>query len=211
MILSLIHLPTENHVAQFQEFNELCRQRYSLYISQPFQAVDPRTYYTVIKPFNAGGIPFLMLDQFIHMRRANIRAAFVHDMVNFSEDGSVRLDVNGPGYDAASRLITSIPAKTPGLKFAGFGQRIDIALNALSALYLHMLSTFTKVEAETLQHLRDLQFSKFNDPIVSRTYGLQKVVAENLGKSPVAIHKSLRSSQYQSIADTAQAMRELIA
>ena len=210
MILTLLSFDEENNTKAFEEFQSICRQRYALLLSQPFQRVGDNAYYTAMKPFNAIACPYLAIDLHVAMRRSNARVVFVHDMLDFAVDGQARIDLEGPGFDAARRMLAAIPDSKASMQFRGFGQRIDIALNALSLLYIDMLATLTKVETEVFHHLRDLQFQQFSDPTVTRTYGLQKVVAQRLDKSPVAIHKSLRSSRYQHIADTAQAMRAII-
>ncbi len=211
MILSILTFDAEKTGDAFEQFQKMCRQRYSLFLSHPFQTLEGPVWYSSMKPFNAVACPYLMFDAMLALRAGKPRMVFVHDMLEYGTDGKVRIDVDGPGFETALRMVDSLPMGQASMAYRGFGQRIDIALNALSVLYLEMLSTLTKVETGVLREIRSLQFDQYADPTITRTYGLQKVAAEHLGKSPVAIHKSLRSCKYELMADTAKAMRALIA
>jgi hypothetical protein len=211
MILCILSFEADKVGEEFESFQKLCRQRYPLFLSHPFQALEGQIWYTVLKPFNAVVCPYLMMDVMLALRAGKPRMVFVHDMLEYGADGKVKIDVAGPGFETAMRMVDSLPSGQSSMVFRGFGQRIDIAMNALSVLYLEMLGTLTKVETGVLREVRNLQFEQYADPTISRTYGLQKVAAEHLGKSPVAIHKSLRSCKFELMADTAKAMRAIIA
>ena len=107
-------------------------------------------------------------------------------------------------------LSDSLPTTQARMTFKGFGNRIDIGLNALGLLYMEILTSLTKVEANVLTLLRELQYEKYQDPLEVRTFGLQKRVAAKLGKSPVAVHKSLRSAKYPLLAETAVSMKNMM-
>jgi len=211
MILTILSFDADKVRNEFDEFQKQCRQRYSLFLGHPFQVLEHELWYTVLKPFNAVVCPYLMMDAMLALRAGKPRIVFVHDMLEYGTDGKVRIDVTGPGFETAQRMIDNLTPGQPAMQFRGFGQRIDIAMNALSVLYLEMLGTLTKVETGVMREIRSLQFAQYSDPTITRTYGLQKVAAERLGKSPVAIHKSLRSCKYELMSDTAKAMRAIIA
>lgn len=212
MILATIQ-PAETTVETEQEaFLALTKERYGPYLQTGFEPMgEPKAFVSLLKPVNASVCPYLVLDYFIHNRRQPASIAFVHDISTFGMSGGLAPahDVR-PDFELALRVAQSQDAKKPTLQFKGFGHRMDIAFNALALLYVDILGSLTRVEAEVLSHLRELQFSRENSPSVLRTYGLQKVIAKRLDKSPVAIHKSLRSSKFQLLSDTANAMNQMI-
>ncbi len=209
MILALFRLDSPRQVKRMQPFIDLLQDRYGEVLLHPLNQLDPLTWHTALKPFHSGYFPFIALDMMIELRGLPAQMIFAHDLLKFGRPGEV-LELDAPTLEEVQRLLGTLPAESAQLEFKGFGPRIDIALNIISTLYIDILGHLTKVEAEVLQHLRSLQYEKFEDPSNVRTFGLQKRVAALLDKSPVAVHKSLRSAKYELLADTATAMKNLI-
>ncbi len=211
MILSILKFQTPRTPPSFQPFADLCAERYTPYLSQPFGHFGPESWYSAVKPYHSGIFPFLAMDLMILYRGCNCNLFFGHDLLPYSADENHPTQMDESVMTQVNTIVSSISKGTSAMQFRGYGNRIDIGLNALSTLYMEILSSLTKVECGVLSHIRQLQFEKFQDPMETKTFGLQKVVAEKLNKSPVAVHKSLRSAKYNLLAETATAMKQLMA
>lgn len=210
MILTLIKLDSTKHLKSFDVFAKLAAERYSEYLSTDLVPYDNRSWYTAVKPYHAGIFPFFSLDMLIQCRGLPCKFFFGHDLLTFGNSVGAVLNIDAPLRAEIDRILKDFPMGGATMRFRGFGNRIDIGLNALSNHYCDILGTLTKVESEVLGRLRALQFQKHGTPMNVRTFGLQKKVAGELGKSPVAIHKSLRSAKYGLVADTARAMKGMM-
>jgi len=210
MILTLITLDSPKHVSSFDEFLGLTEQRYSSYLSQPLTPFKSGTWYTAVKPYHSGIFPFLAFDMMVMFRALPCQFFFGHDLLTFGSAEAGEIQVDDGLLAQFEEVLRQHPSGSSHMHFQGFGSRIDIGLNALSRLYVDNLTSLTRVESEVLTHLRTLQFDKYGDPMNLRTFGLQKQVAERLDKSPVAIHKSLRSAKFALLAETATAMKEMM-
>jgi len=209
MILALLTLETDSPPSGVVTFQQILEKRYAAYLHTPMTPFENQNFYLAVKPYHAGIFPFMVLDLMIHARALPCHWLFAHDILPYStSEGQVFIDdvVGKQLQDLSETLTTTEPMMT----FKGFGNRIDIGLNALSLLYIEILSSLTKVEAGVLSVLRELQFEKYKDPLNVRTFGLQKQVATRLDKSPVAIHKSMRSAKYMLLADTATSMKNMM-
>lgn len=208
MIFVLFTLDQGKNKKALDRFQSVSAQRYADRLSQPFERLDERRIFTSIKPFHAGILPYLLLDFSVQARAVACQTIFANDVLDFSLPQQQTLSA-----EDALRLLADLEVTPNGLltsSFRGFGPRIDLALNTIARLYLECLFTLTRVEAEVIETLRTLQYERYQDPIQARSFGLQKVAAERLGKSPVAIHKSLKSSRFELISDTAKAMQSII-
>jgi hypothetical protein len=210
MILVAIRLNNPKHLKQFNPYLTLLEERYQPFFGQAVAEMDSGHWVTSVKPFHAGVFPYLCLDAMIHTGQADCNLCFANDILDFSLNQEV-----SPG-DLGRLLHQNSAANGPKSKkacshYQGFGRRIDLALNAISRLVFDSLHSLTKVEADVLRELRRLQFHHYKDPCITRTYGLQKHVADKLGKSPVAVHKSLKSSKYELLSESANTMRTILA
>ncbi len=210
MILVAITLENSKHLKQFLPYLSVLNERYLPFLGQAVTEIEPGKWVSSVKPFHAGIFPYLCLDAMIYTGQAHTKLYFANDILDFSIDQDV-------SESDLSRLIQQHPANI-NLKsqkacshYQGFGRRIDMALNAISCLVFDSLHSLTNVETSVLRELRRLQFEHYKDPCITRTYGLQKQVAETLGKSPVAVHKSLKSSKYELVADSANTMKSILA
>jgi hypothetical protein len=210
MILALLTLDSPKHVKAFDAFLDLIHKRYASFLSQPLEPVGNHTRFSAVKPYHSEAFPFLALDMLVHFRNQPCQLFFGHDMLTLNGSESVRVLPGGALSESVASVLKDSPKGQPCLRFQGFGPRIDLALNALATLYVDLLSSLTKVEAEVIEQLRTLQYEKYNCPISVKTFGLQKQVAAKLGKSPVAIHKSLRSAKFDLVSDTASAMKQIM-
>lgn len=210
MILTLITLKSPQQVSSMRPFEEVAVSRYHRYLSQEFTAYAPGVWYTGVKPYHSGIFPFLVMDLHILLRGIPCNVFFGHDLLPYNAVEHERIQLTETLEQEIERIRHKIPSTKSHMRFQGFGNRVDIGLNALSTLYVDMLSSLTRVECDVLTHLRRFQFDLYNDPAATRTFGLQKKVADTLEKSPVAIHHSLRSSKYLLLAETATAMKEMM-
>jgi hypothetical protein len=210
MILTLITIESPKKAKHFSKFENLAQSRYATYLSQEFASYDSTSWYTAVKPYHSGLFPFLVLDALIHFRGTPCHFFFGHDLLPFGSMTREELELDETVKHELESIVNRAPSPKSLMEFHGFGTRIDIGLNALGVLYMDILDSLTKVEADVLSTLRTLQFEKYADPMNVKTFGLQKRVAEMLGKSPVAVHKSLRSAKYPLLADTATAMKEMM-
>ncbi|MDA3873637.1 MAG: hypothetical protein PF795_06725 [Kiritimatiellae bacterium] len=210
MILTLITLKSPQQASSLAPFEEVARSRYHRYLSQEFTVYAPGVWYTAVKPYHSGIFPFLVMDLHILLRGITCNVFFGHDLLPYNAVEHERILLTGPLTQEIERIRHKTPATKSHMRFQGFGNRVDIGLNALSTLYVDMLSSLTRVECDVLTHLREYQYTLYNDPTSIRTFGLQKKVADTLDKSPVALHHSLRSSKYLLLAETATAMKEMM-
>lgn len=210
MILSILTFQSEQPSAHFQPFAELCAERYGDFLSQPFQPFGSESRYSAVKPYHSGIFPFLAMDLMIMNRGVNCQLFFGHDLLPYSAEDQQRVYIDEQVQEKIKLIIATFPKDRAAMRFQGYGNRIDIGLNALSTLYMDLLSSLTQVECGVLKLIRQLQFERFGDPAETKTFGLQKLVAQRLGKSPVAIHKSLRSAKFTLLAETATAMKEMM-
>jgi len=210
MILSLITLQPTRHSASFASFADICAERYSPYLHQPFRSFSTGGWYSAFKPFHSGVFPFLALDLMIMFRGCTANLFFGHDLLPYSIGDEQPLYLNENIQSQINTIVKELPKKNSGMLYRGYGNRIDIGLNALATLYMEILGSLTEVESGVLRHIRELQFERYQDPTKTKTFGLQKVVAQRLHKSPVAVHKSLRSAKYTLLADTANAMKNMM-
>ncbi|MDF3128786.1 hypothetical protein P0Y35_06225 [Kiritimatiellaeota bacterium B1221] len=211
MILSILTFQTPRTPPSFQPFADLCNERYAPYLSQPFSNFGPESWYSAVKPYHSGIFPFLAMDLMILYRGCTSNLFFGHDLLPYSSDENHPAQMDDSVMNQVNAIVSSISKGTSTMQFRGYGNRIDIGLNALSTLYMEILSSLTQVECGVLSYIRQLQFEKYQDPMETKTFGLQKLVAEKLNKSPVAVHKSLRSAKYNLLAETATAMKQLMA
>lgn len=210
MILTLITLKSPQQAPAMAPFQDIARKRYRRYLSQEFTEYAPGVWYTGVKPYHSNIFPFLVMDLHILLRGVTCNVFFGHDLLPYNTVEHERIQLNEPLEQKIEAIRHKIPQSKSHIRFQGFGNRVDIGLNALSTLYVEMLSTLTQVECDVLTQLRDFQYLQYEDPTVTRTFGLQKKVADKLSKSPVAIHHSLRSSKYLLMAETATAMKEMM-
>lgn len=210
MIFTLITLKSPQQDSAMQPFTEMARNRYQRYLSQDFSMYSPGVWYTAVKPYHSGIFPFLTMDLHILLRGVSCNLFFGHDLLPYNAVEHEQIQITESLQNEIERIRHSHSHHKSHLYFQGFGNRVDIGLNALATLYMEMLSTLTRVEANVLHHLREFQYLQYQDPTVTRTFGLQKKVADKLNKSPVAIHHSLRSAKYPLLAETAVAMKEMM-
>lgn len=210
MILALLKLDSPTPPPGLKTFRDLLLQRYSAYVHQPFTPFENQNWYLAVKPYHAGIFPFMVLDLMTQARGLHGHWLFAHDVLPYSMTGSGEMFLDDSVTQQLHEFTESLSTTEPQMTFKGFGNRIDIGLNALSLLYMEILGSLTKVESGVLTLLRTLQYEKYKDPLEVRTFGLQKHVATRLGKSPVAIHKSLRSAKYHLLAETATSMKNMI-
>ncbi|MEX2607312.1 MAG: hypothetical protein WD708_08205 [Kiritimatiellia bacterium] len=210
MILTLIILKSPQQVSAMKPFEEMARSRYHPYLSQEFTVYAPGVWFTAVKPYHSGIFPFLALDLHILLRGVSCNVFFGHDLLPYNAVDHERILLSESLEQEIKRIRRQLPHTKSHLRFQGFGNRVDIGLNALSTLYMELLSSLTRVECDVLTHLRNFQHLQFKDPTVTKTFGLQKKVADALNKSPVAIHHSLRSAKYPLLAETATAMKEMM-
>jgi hypothetical protein len=210
MILVLLAIESAKHTKKFIDFNQVVEQRYGPYLTQKLSPYNTTSWYTGVKPYHSSIFPFLAMDMFIHFQAAPCKFFFGHDLLPYSTIGQDIFELDETVTHELERVIELAPPSVRSMRFQGFGNRIDTGLNALAMHFVHILGSLTKVEAKVLSHLRALQFETFGDPLDIRTFGLQKLISEKLDKSPVAVHKSLRSSKYQLVASTAVAMQKLM-
>lgn len=210
MILSIITLRPAKNVPSFHVFEELCAQRYASYLNQEFNAFAPNAWYTAIKPYHSGIFPFLAMDLMIQYKGHPCQIFFGHDLLPYNADETHPVYLDDMVQMQIQQNLSLGAKNQSGMQFRGFGNRIDIGLNALSTLYMEILGSLTQVECGVLSEIRNLQFQRHQDPCETKTFGLQKIVAKKLNKSPVAIHKSLRSSKYALLSETATAMKQMM-
>ena len=210
MILSIISLHPSKNAPSFNSFERLCAERYASYLGQEFNTFSPGTWYTAVKPYHSGIFPFMAMDLMIHYKCYPCQLFFGHDLLPYTANDNHQVYLDDLLQNQVQQTLKGNSTSQSSLHFKGFGNRIDIGLNALATLYMEILSSLTKVECQVLFEIRHLQFQRAQDPCESGTFGLQKQVAEKLGKSPVSIHKSLRSSKYMLLAETANAMKQMM-
>jgi hypothetical protein len=210
MILGLIKLQSAKSPSGFSEFEKILDERYQDYVLHPLTAFESQNWYMAVKPYHAGMFPFMALDLLSTLRGLNCQLMFVHDVLPYSTSGVADVFKDESVTRQLQELCESMNFTETRMVYRGFGGRIDIGLNALSLLYMEILGSMTKVESDVVVLLRKLQYQKYKDPLEVRTFGLQKKVAEGLGKSPVAIHKSLRSAKYHLLAETATSMKNMM-
>ncbi|WFB37218.1 hypothetical protein P3T73_05525 [Kiritimatiellota bacterium B12222] len=210
MILNIISLHPHRNTPPFEPFEKLCAERYGQFLGQEFCQYAPSSWYTAIKPYNSSIFPFMAMDLMIMYRACPCQIFFGHDLLPYSTEAQQPLHIDDSMQQQINQIINRGNRNECSMEYRGFGNRIDIGLNALSTLYMEILSSLTKVECGVLTHIRSLQFERYGDPTETRTFGLQKIVAEKLEKSPVAVHKSLRSAKYHLLAETATAMRNMM-
>lgn len=210
MILTVLTLNSPRTAPSFEPFEQLCSERYSSMLGQDFVPYAPGTWYTAVKPYHSGIFPFIALDLMIMFRGNPCKLFFGHDLLPYTSQEKSDIHLDDGMQNQINQIISYNSKTTSSMQFKGYGNRIDIGLNALSKLYMDILSSLTKVECEVLNHIRDLQFQKNKNVMETKTFGLQKLVAEKLNKSPVAIHKSLRSAKYPLLAETAIAMKNMM-
>lgn len=194
----------------FNAFEKLCAERYAAYIGQEFNVFSPGSWYTAVKPYHSGIFPFMAMDLMIKYEGHPCQLFFGHDLLPYTANENHPVYLDEVLQTQIQQTLKSGSKSQSSLQFKGFGNRIDIGLNALATLYMELLSSLTTVECRVLHEIRLLQFQRAQDPSETGTFGLQKQVAEKLNKSPVAIHKSLRSSKYMLLADTANAMKQMM-
>lgn len=209
MILVAITLENSKHLKPFQAYLSILTDRYRPFLGQEITEIEPGKWVSSVKPFHAGIFPFLCMDTMVYTGQAHTHLYFANDILDFSVDQDVSVhDLNRlihPHQKKPKRISPKASSR-----YQGFGRRMDMALNAIAHLVFDSLHSLTKVETSVLRELRRQQFEHFRDPCITRTYGLQKKVAEALGKSPVAVHKSLKSSKYDLMADSANTMKALL-
>ncbi len=210
MILGLFTLHTAKALPEFSKFEKVLRERYAPILSAPVAERASGSWFTGVKPYHASFFPYMAMDMMIALRAMPSHICFVHDLLPITTSESPTLLLGPDQEEKIEELINQAPMDQNHLKFQGFGQRIDIGLNGLSTLFVDILASLTRVESEVLSRMRHLQFEKYGDPRETKTFGLQKQVAKQLEKSPVAIHKSLRSSKYHLLAEASGAMRGLL-
>jgi hypothetical protein len=210
MILTLLTIESPKQAKRFSEFQAQVHERYGTYLAQEFFPYNENSWYTAVKPYHSGIFPYLTLDALVFFRGSPCHFFFGHDLLPFGTMTREELELDPAVKSEMDNILRREPSPKSLIEFHGFGTRIDIGLNALGVLYLDILDSLTKVEAEVLTHIRTLQYEKYQDPMNGKTFGLQKQVAARLEKSPVAIHKSLRSSKYPLLADTAKAMKDMM-
>lgn len=210
MILAFLKLESPTPPLGLKGFQGLLADRYASYIHQPLTPFENQSWYLAVKPYHAGIFPFIAMDLMTQVRGLQGHWMFAHDILPYSASGSEDMFLDETVTQQLHDLAESLSASAPAMSFKGFGNRIDIGLNALSLLYMEILTSLTKVESNVLTLLRTLQYEKYKDPLEVRTFGLQKQVAARLEKSPVAIHKSLRSAKYQLLAETATSMKNML-
>lgn len=211
MILSILTFQSARRSVSFDPCARLCAERYAPYLNQSFESFSQNSWYSAVKPYHSGIFPFLAMDLMIMYRGCNCKLFFGHDLLPYSSDENHPIHMDDLIHSQVNQIVSSFSKGTSTMQFRGYGNRIDIGLNALSMHYMEILSSLTTVECGVLSRIRQLQFERYQDPMEIKTFGLQKLVAEKLDKSPVAIHKSLRSSKYNLLADTATAMKQLMA
>lgn len=209
MILALFTLESTKHQKLFSPFLTLTEERYGERLARPMEKAEERSWISVYKPIHAGIAPYMMLDLMVHAHRIPCHMVFANDVLDFS----MQREPMNLNHEAIQRILVNSSrnhSRSSSAHFQGFGPRIDLALNAVSTLYMDILLSLTQVESTVLSSLRALQYGKYQDPTETRTFGLQKHVASELNKSPVAIHKSLRSAKYDLLSETAKSMRGMI-
>jgi hypothetical protein len=212
MILALFTIHSAKALPEFARFENLLKARYGdLLCSPPTRQPDHQSWITSLKPYHAGYFPFIALDMMILLRALPCHLHLVHDLLPITSDETNRaLQLTESQEQQLTSIIGKVNPERSLLRFVGFGPRIEIGLNGLSTLLVDILESLTRVESEVLADLRTLQYAEYSDPREVKTFGLQKKVAERLGKSPVAIHKSLRSSKYHLIAEATTSMRGMM-
>lgn len=210
MILVAITLETSKHLKQFLPFISIIQERYHPFLGQDLQELQPHTWVTTVKPFHAGIFPFLCLDAMVHSGKAHCRIRFSNEVLDFSMIQTVTHSDLGRLDNLQCSHPSAVHPNRACCVYQGFGQRIDLALNAIASLVFQSLHDLTKVETQVLHELRRVQYKQFRDPCITRTYGLQKKVADNLKKSPVAVHKSLKSCNYDLLAESANTMKAIL-
>lgn len=210
MILTVLTFNSPRDIPSIGAFEELSLKRYGNMLTHDFVQYAPGAWYTAVKPYHSGIFPFMALDLMIMYRGCSSNLFFGHDLLPYSSYGKSEIHMDETMQNQINQIISTSSKTESRLEFKGYGNRIDIGLNALSTLYMDILSSLTKVECGVLNHIRELQFERYKDPTETKTFGLQKVVAERLDKSPVAVHKSLRSAKYTLLAETANAMKSMM-
>lgn len=152
----------------------------------------------------------MAMDMMILLRGVPCHVCFDDLLPISSHDSPVALTLTDSQAERITEIANSAPTERSHVSFEGFGPRIDVGLNGLSVLFVDILASLTRVEAEVLSLMRSLQYDKYGDPRETKTFGLQKQVATQLEKSPVAIHKSLRSSKYHLLAEATNAMQGML-
>lgn len=209
MLLSLFTLDHGKYKKNSDRFLTVLGKRYPDRLAGGMGTLDDRRFYLGVKPFHAGVIPYVLLDFAVQARGIPCHAVFANDILDYRGDETLE-QLTPEKIESLLPSLEAHPGRKLTAEFRGFGPRIDLALNTIARLYLDVLFTLTRVEAEVLDQLRELQFDRYGDPTQGRTFGLQKHVAERLGKTPVAVHKSLKSAKYELISDTAKAMQSII-
>ncbi len=210
MILVAITLESPKHLKQFQPYLSILQERYAPFLGQNVTEIEPGKWVSSVKPFHAGIFPYLCLDAMIYTGQAHSKLYFANDILDFSINQEVSPSDFGRLVQQNKGSFSPKSIQACCL-YQGFGRRIDMALNAIARLVFDSLHSLTKVETDVLRELRRLQFEQYKDPCITRTYGLQKHVAGKLKKSPVAVHKSLKSSKYELLSDSANTMRSILA
>jgi hypothetical protein len=210
MILTFITLPSPKQLPAFQQFQDWAHAHYGVYLIQEFTEYTSGAWYTAVKPYHSGIFPFLSLDLFVLLRGAPCNLFFGHDLLPYHAIDHESIQINDSMQSEFDRILKENDSPKSHIRFQGFGNRIDIGLNALSTLYVDILESLTQKESDVVRCLREFQFTEFKDPSVIKTYGLQKKVADHLEKSPVSIHHSLRSSKFSLLAETATAMKNMM-
>ncbi len=211
MILCLLSVECPRHHKHFEEFAGVTRERYTHYLAHRIDSLRGGVWFCAIKPYHTEAFPFLVLDLLIHLRGLPCKVFFGQDLLPYGDTPSLKEHLGGPLAGPVAKALETQPTGVAALRFQGFGPRIDLALNALGALYCELLASLTRVEADVLAKLREFQHLKYQTPTDARSFGLQKQVALALGKSPVAVHKSLRTAKYDLITRTAHAIRDILA
>lgn len=209
MILALFTLEAGKYLRRFEPFLSVTGERYGKVLASRFEPVDDLIWMATIKPIHGVIAPYLVLDLMITARQLPCHVLFANDVLDFRG----KHEPLSPENDEVQRLASQSTQKhniTATTSYQGFGPRIDIALNAISLLYMEILLSLTQVEANVLSSLRAKQYERYQHPGETRTFGLQKHVAHELEKSPVAVHKSLRSAKYDLLASSAKSMSAII-
>ena len=210
MILGLFTLHTAKALPEFSKFEKLLMERYAPILSMKVTERASGSWFIAVKPYHAKYFPFMAMDMMIMLRALPCHVCFAHDILPIGANDPSSIVLEPDQEERVEELITKAPADQSHLSFMGFGPRIDVGLNGLSTLFVDILASLTRVESEVLSRMRNLQYEKYGDPRETKTFGLQKQVATQLEKSPVAIHKSLRSSKYHLLAEASTAMRGML-
>jgi len=210
MILALFSLHTAKALPEFPKFEKLLQSRYAPVCSTPITVRASGSWMTSVKSYHASYFPHMALDMMIMLRAFPCHVSFVHDLLPISSGDTPTLTLTPDQEKKVENILSKVPTDRSHLTFMGFGPRIDVGLNGLSTLFVDILEALTRVESEVLSQMRTMQYEKYGDPRETKTFGLQTLVANNLEKSPVAIHKSLRSSKYHLLAEATNAMRGML-